>query len=150
LWLDLVFDFFILLVIFDHHLGHLSFFLLDKVEELLVVFIIGHVLGRLLLFLHSTFLVLEDFLLYMNKSLPGLLLHAILLLLSSGFAFLAEEGLLGDFIERRAEAIDVETLVAFVTDYEFDVVVIEVLLTDLACHVLQSLVPLLSCDVSWP
>lgn len=43
-----------------------------------------------------------------------------------------------------------EAFVALITDDELDIVIIEVFLADFAGHILQSFVPLLRSDVSWP
>lgn len=54
---------------------------------------------------------------------------------------------LGDVISRRVQTIRVETSIAFVTNNEFHVVVLVVLVTQFACHILKSFIPLLSCNV---
>jgi hypothetical protein len=72
-FLSAYFDLF-LLVVLHHHFGGLPLLLLDEVEEFLVVLVEGHVVRGGGLFFHSAFLVLEDFLLGLDQSFPGLFL----------------------------------------------------------------------------
>lgn len=86
----------------------------------------------------------------MDQSLSRLLLHTVLFLLSTRLTLLAEESLFGDTVEWWGEAVDVEALVALVTNNEFNVVVIKVFLAYLTSHILETLIPLLCSDISRP
>ena len=119
-------------------------------EEFLVIFIVGHVFLRGLLFLHPALFVFEHFLFDVDQSFAGFFLHPILFLLPAGLALLAEERLFGDALHGRAEAVDVEALVALVADDQLYIVIVEVFLADLAGHVFETLVPLFGSDVGGP
>lgn len=65
-------------------------------------------------------------------------------------ALFAVECFFRNFVLRRVEAVRVESSITFIADDEFDIVVIVVLITELASHILQTLIPFLSSDIHRP